>query len=194
MEQREMALSKRHTRQEKLLSEHTKALSPLDRNTVVMVQNQTGRHVLKWDKSGTIVEVLPFDQYRVRMDGSGRVSTRNRKFIKPISPYSLARDFPGTAAETSLTIDSSPPDTVLPTDTISSPPDYTPTSDPPTSEPPAMTQGEEMVHPLQVAADTQVEPAQPRSSGRTKTPNIRLTGYVLDTITIKSFKPAGSQK
>merc|ERR1711888_187345 len=107
MDQREIALSKRHTRQEELLSEHTKVLSPLDQNTVVMVQNQTGRHALKWDKSGTIVEVLPFDQYRVRMDGSGRVSTRNRKFIKPISPYSLTRDLPGTAAETSLTIGSS---------------------------------------------------------------------------------------
>ena len=58
MEQREIALSKRHTRQEKLLSEHTKTLVPLTQNTIVMVQNHTGRHALKWDKLGTIVEAL----------------------------------------------------------------------------------------------------------------------------------------
>ena len=94
MEQRELALSKRQTRQEKLLSEHTKPLHPLTQNTVVMVQNQTGPHSLKWDKSGTIVETLPHNQYRIRMEGNGRVSTRKRKFMKPISPYSYARNLP----------------------------------------------------------------------------------------------------
>ena len=40
MEQREIALSKRH------FSEHTKTLTPLTQNAVVMVKNQTGRHAL----------------------------------------------------------------------------------------------------------------------------------------------------
>ena len=37
------------------------------------------------DRTGRIVEVLPFRQYRVRMDGSGRVTIRNRRFLKPVN-------------------------------------------------------------------------------------------------------------
>ena len=39
----------------------------------------------KWNKSGYIVEALPHRQYRVRIDGSGRVTLRNRRFLKPTS-------------------------------------------------------------------------------------------------------------
>ena len=56
--------------------------------TVVQVQNQAGPHKNKWDVSGTVVEALGFDSYNVRMDGSGRVTRRNRRFLWPIVPYS----------------------------------------------------------------------------------------------------------
>ena len=40
-----------------------------------------------------MVEVLPFDQYRVKIDGTGRSSLRNRKFLRAITPYSqIARE------------------------------------------------------------------------------------------------------
>ena len=68
-ERRELALSRRHVVQEKRLTEHTKTLPKLKVSDVVMIQNQSGPHPLKWDKSGMVVEVLPFDQYRVKMDG-----------------------------------------------------------------------------------------------------------------------------
>ena len=50
------------------------------------VQNQTGNHPTKWDRTGTIVEVRQFHQYLVRMDGSGRLSLRNRKFLRKYVP------------------------------------------------------------------------------------------------------------
>ena len=86
-EMRELALAKRHVRQEGVLSEHTKQLPSLKILDTVMVQNQSGHHANKWDRSGSVVEVLPHDQYRVKMDGSGRNTLRNRRFLKPITPY-----------------------------------------------------------------------------------------------------------
>ena len=87
MEKREQALARRHARQEELLSEHTKTLVPLKVSDVDSIQNQHGPHPLKSDKSGTVVEVMQYDQYKIRMDGSGRVSVRNRKFLKKIVPF-----------------------------------------------------------------------------------------------------------
>ena len=50
------------------------------------VQNQTGRHPTKWDKTGTILENRPHSQVLIRMDGSRRVTLRNRRFVKQILP------------------------------------------------------------------------------------------------------------
>ena len=54
----------------------------------VSIQNQTGP--LKWMNTGTIVETLPHRQYRVLVDGSRRVTLRNRRFLRKIKP--LARE------------------------------------------------------------------------------------------------------
>lgn len=67
--------------------EHAKALAPLAVGDCVQVQNQTGPHKLKWDVSGTIVEYLGHDAYLVKLDGSGRVSKRNRRILKRIIPF-----------------------------------------------------------------------------------------------------------
>ena len=68
------------------LSEHTKHLSPLKIGDAVRIQNQTGQFPKKWDKTGRVVEVKQFDQYVVRVDGSGRVTLRNRKFLRKYVP------------------------------------------------------------------------------------------------------------
>ena len=52
----------------------------------VRIQNQTGPHPTKWDKTGMVVEVRQFDQYVVRVDGSGRTTLRNRKFLRTYMP------------------------------------------------------------------------------------------------------------
>ena len=40
----------------------------------------------EWDKTGSVVEVRQFDQYVVRVDGSGRMTLRNRKFPRKYVP------------------------------------------------------------------------------------------------------------
>jgi hypothetical protein len=84
---RESALRKRHTRAEERLTEHTKQLPPLRVGDHVRIQNQHGRDPNKWDKTGLVVEVRQHDQYVVRVDGSSRVTLRNRKFLRRFQLY-----------------------------------------------------------------------------------------------------------
>ena len=59
---------------------------PLQIGDSVSVQNQAGTRPNKWNCTGIISEVLPYRQYRVIMDGSRRVTLRNRRFLRKISP------------------------------------------------------------------------------------------------------------
>ena len=70
-----------------VLKEHVKELEPLKVGDVVSIQNQTGNHARKWDKSSEILEVLPHNQYRVKIDGSCRISLRNRQFLRKITLF-----------------------------------------------------------------------------------------------------------
>ena len=88
MEKREEALRKRHTRAHERLSEHTVRLPPLKVGDTVFIQNQSGNYPRRWDKSGVCVEVRQHDQYVIKVDGSGRLTLRNRKFLRKFSPYS----------------------------------------------------------------------------------------------------------
>ncbi len=83
---REKALCRRASKDHERLSIHTKDLPPLSTGQSVMVQNQTGNNPLKWDKRGVIVEVLPHRQYKVMIDGSRRLTLRNRKFLRAFTP------------------------------------------------------------------------------------------------------------
>ena len=51
---------------------------------MVQIQNQRGNDPRRWNKSGKIVEKLDFDQYLVKVDGGGRLTRRNRRFLKKI--------------------------------------------------------------------------------------------------------------
>ena len=62
-------------------------MRPLQVKDTVQVQNQVGNHPSRRDITGNIVETRPFDQYVVKIHGSGRLTTRNRKFLKQITPY-----------------------------------------------------------------------------------------------------------
>ena len=52
----------------------------------VQVQNQYGNEPLRWDRSGVVVEKLDHGKYTVRMDGTGRITLRNRKYLRKIRP------------------------------------------------------------------------------------------------------------
>ena len=69
----------------------------------VQMQNQYGNHPKKWSNTGLFAEVLPIRQYQVIVDGSGRVTLGNRKFLKKITPIARRIDLdPGlpVASET----------------------------------------------------------------------------------------------
>lgn len=84
---REEALRKRHIRTADVWAEHTKRLPPLVVGDFVRIQNQTGPHPNKWDRTGSVVEVRQDDQYVVKVDGSGRITLRNRKFLRKFHPF-----------------------------------------------------------------------------------------------------------
>ena len=86
LEYREKAMAERANAHHEAWSEHTKKLVPLEVGMKVFVQNQVGNKPRRWDKTGTIVECKDFDQYLVKMDGSGRLTLRNRKFLRKRTP------------------------------------------------------------------------------------------------------------
>ena len=85
---KESALRARLVRSAEKLNEHARHLRPLRVGERCFIQNQAGNFAKKWDRSGTIVEVLDFDKYCVKVDGSGRVTTRNRRFLRAFDPVS----------------------------------------------------------------------------------------------------------
>ena len=90
-EDRERALATRREHDGTRLARYTKHHPPLPVGTHVAIQNQTGRNKTKWDKTGVILENKPHSQVLVRMDGSRRMTLRNRKFVKQIiSPQQIA--------------------------------------------------------------------------------------------------------
>jgi hypothetical protein len=98
------------------LSEHTRTLQPLVVGDCVRIQNQTGPHPNKWDKTGIIIEVRQFDQYVVRVDGSGRITLRNRKFLRKYLP--IISRVPITMAPGPTITPSSPTSTTPPAERL----------------------------------------------------------------------------
>ena len=84
---KEDALCTRLTRTTESLKEHSRPLRPLGVGERVFLQNQQGPSPTKWDRSGVVVEAPGHDQYRVKVDGSGRLTLRNRRFLRA---YTLA--------------------------------------------------------------------------------------------------------
>ena len=93
-EDRERALARRHLSNIERYNSNTRALPSLKVGDSVLVQNQCGNHPLRWDKTGRIVEIRDHSQYVVRMDGSGRCSLRNRRFLRLCLPFCTDSQLP----------------------------------------------------------------------------------------------------
>ena len=87
MSHREMALARRHSREHERWKEHTHRLPPLQVGDHVYLQNLVGNHPRRWERTGTVVEVRQYHQYVIRIDGSGRVSIRNRQHLRRFTPF-----------------------------------------------------------------------------------------------------------
>ncbi len=78
-------------------------LAPLSVGDPVSIQNRSGSHPLRWDRTGIIVERLENRQYLVKSDGSGRVLRRTRTHLRKISSVTRRRAIPDTDNSTSDT-------------------------------------------------------------------------------------------
>ncbi|KAK8375156.1 hypothetical protein O3P69_014174 [Scylla paramamosain] len=77
-----------------------RTLEPLSPGSRVWVQNQMTK---VWDRSGVVAEALPHRQYTVRLDGSGRLSLRNRRHLRVKRGATLASPAPSHAGPTPAT-------------------------------------------------------------------------------------------
>ena len=84
---KEVALKTRYVKTLEDLDEHSRPLPPLRHGDHVIIQNQQGQFPKKWDKSGIVVEVKGNDQYVVKVAGSGRLTLRNRRFLRKYEPH-----------------------------------------------------------------------------------------------------------
>ena len=120
-EYREKALKRRLDRDGARLEQYTKKQELIPIGYAVAVQNQAGRYPKKWDKTGVVVENMDHDKVLVRMDGSRKLTTRNRRFVRKIlSPSDLPdRDVPlqtmprDSAGQVGGAVDDEAPETVV---------------------------------------------------------------------------------
>ena len=98
-------------RNEKLATRYNRSVKvhqPLQMGASVLIQNNSSTSKRRWDRSGTVVEVLPNRQYMIKLNGSGRLTRQNRKFIKQI-PHGLVSNTIWTfPINDNITTDSSP--------------------------------------------------------------------------------------
>ena len=98
---KEKALRKSYLKSVEKLDTHSKLQDPLNIADKVLIQNQAGRFATKWEKTGTVMEIHPNDQYTVKVDGSGRLTLRNRQFLrKAVSHnfYGTKPSYPGPSS------------------------------------------------------------------------------------------------
>ena len=91
-EERERALARRHVASREPWDRAIRPLTPLVVGTIVSVQSQRGDNKDKWDNLGVIMECLPLDWYKVRIDGSGRITLGNCVTLRQIIPFNLILD------------------------------------------------------------------------------------------------------
>ena len=146
-------------RNDALLAQHTRSLSVLQCRDRVFIQNQRWHYPRKWDKIGTIVEVLPWDQYVIKVDGSGRITKRNRRFLGVASG-----GMGNNASPSSIRL---APATPLETPSLSSPPsdpDHTPRFVP-------------QLPPLPLSSDPLSSPPLPSTTPIELTERVNETGF-----------------
>ena len=88
---KENALRNRLVKNCEKLEANSKYLEPLREGDAVLIQNQTpnSKRSKKWDRQGTVVSTGDHDQYLVRVTGTGRLTLRNRQFLRK---FQIPRD------------------------------------------------------------------------------------------------------
>ena len=126
----------------------------------VYIQNLVGNHPRRWECTGTAVEVKQFHQYVVNIDGSGRLTLRNRQHLRRFTPFNTeTQDLeslpPATPAEQS----NRPRQVLHPTASPSNMPESTNDG---TSPPPCNSSPEAVCPPISTTIE-ELMPSQPNS-------------------------------
>ena len=97
--QRELALRHKVIKDGERWNEHSRALPALTTGQHVFIQNQrgAGKQAKRWDRTGVIVENSGNDKYAIRVDGSGRVLQRNRRYLRSFKPMIPQPTMPSTS-------------------------------------------------------------------------------------------------
>ena len=107
-------MAKCHINRGKELNNHTRELKTLNVGDAVSIQNGYGNKTLRWDNTGSIVKVGAFNKYVIKVDGNGRLTTRNRRLLCPIQTYKEAIRKPSTKADTKTNAKDETPTTTQP--------------------------------------------------------------------------------
>ena len=91
---KESALRTRYVRNSENMDKTCRVLPPLHIGDRCFLQNRHGNYPRRWDRTGTIMDVKPYDKYCVRIDGSRKLTTRNRRFLKLFHPISTSVEPP----------------------------------------------------------------------------------------------------
>ena len=93
---KETAMRSRLVRNCENLEAHSKELQPLREGDSVFIQNQdpSSRRSKKWDRQGIVVTTGEHDQYLVRVAGTGRLTLRNRRFLRRFQEESSTLNMP----------------------------------------------------------------------------------------------------
>ena len=91
---KEDALKSRLSKQTERLVDGARQLKPLSVGDSVRIQNQTGSHPTKWDKTGVVMQIGENDKYVVRVDGSRRLTLRNRRYLRKMIPSKFYSQVP----------------------------------------------------------------------------------------------------
>jgi hypothetical protein len=143
---REKALVRRHSREHEKWNEHTRRLPPLKVGDHVYLQNLVGNHPRRWARTGIVVEVRQYHQYVIRVDGTGRVTIRNRQHLRKFTAFQIPQKGAIYVAPTPVTerpqsvVPKTPPASKTPVSKetqplILSPPPCTPRSTPTCASP-----------------------------------------------------------
>ena len=129
---KENALRTRFAKSAEALNQHARPLPTLNIGERCFLQNQSGNHPTKWERTGIVVEIGDHDQYLVKVDGSGRLTKRNRRFLRAFKPASMTVENAPTmksweSSQTNSAANSEPSDQPLnthlsPSNTLLSPP------------------------------------------------------------------------
>ena len=189
-DERDKALSRRHATHVERLSLHAHELPALAIGESVLIQNQTGNHPGRWDRTGVVVDIGPGPrQYLVRTYGSGRVTLRNRKFLRtcktvaeppfhtPLTPQPTTKyQHSSEEPDSTLTDDPAIQSSTLPHDDDLKIPEST--SDAAPQQQIIQPQPAPSEAPRSTASEASQIPQAPRRSTRISTPPIRYGDYV----------------